>query len=201
MNSMIFRLIFMLVLALGYFKASGQCTSDAGTMSLVLIEVCATETATANASSGANLDGDDILQFFLHTASGNSLGTVLSTNSSPQFSFNSGNMIFGVTYYISAVVGNDDGTGNVDLTDPCIDVAAGTPVRWLQPPTATMDNANFVVCAGDPTQVTATIFFTGTAPWTLEWSVNGQPQASLSIASNPFLAGFWQFFWQLCNLP
>ncbi len=187
MNSIKIRLLMMCFYLLAVLpKMEAQCTSDAGTMNPALLDACASESIVAMANGDETLDGDDVLQFFLHTAAGTSLGTVLSTNTTPEFSFNGGTMTYGVTYYISAVVGNDDGTGNVDLNDPCLSVAAGTPVRWRTPPTATMNTDVITLCPGDSIDVQITVFLSGTGPWTLQWSSNGNPQAPLFVATNPF---------------
>ncbi len=148
------------------------------------IELCGTENAVAPYNGDAILDGNDVLQFVLHTNSGNSLGTILSTSSTPEFGFNGSNMNYGSTYYISAVVGNDDGTGNVDLTDPCLSVSVGTPVTWHEMPTATMAGGNYTICTGESIEVL--INFTGTAPWILSFSINGLAQTTLAINSTPF---------------
>ncbi len=186
MNSINFRhFLFLLVSFFVVEKADSQCISDAGTMSLSLIEVCATATVTGQPNADEMLDTDDVLQFVMHTNSGISLGSILASNSTPEFSFLAGTMTYFTTYYISAIVGNNDGSGNVDLNDPCLSVAAGTPVRWRTLPTATMTTQDFIVCDGN-VDVQATVFLTGTAPWTLQWSKNGTPQTTVFIASNPY---------------
>jgi len=55
-------------------------------------------------------------------------------------------MTLGTTYYISAIAGMDDGNGNVDLTDPELSVAVGTPVTFFAPTTSTFEET---ICQGD----------------------------------------------------
>jgi len=112
-----------------------SCISDAGTMNVSPISVCGNLIANAIHNSDHVLDADDVLNFILHDVSGNNLGTVLATNSTPSFNFLP-SLTFGTTYYISSIVGNDDGAGNVDVTDPCLSVSAGTPIVWSALPIA-----------------------------------------------------------------
>ena len=111
------------------------CTTDAGTMSTnPALTLCGPGAQTASSNNDEVLDGDDAQQFYLHTASGTTLGTVIGTSGTSTFSFGGGT-VYGTTYYISSVVGNDLGGGVVDLADPCLSVSAGTPVTWYDVPT------------------------------------------------------------------
>ncbi len=153
-----------------------QCGTDAGTMSLVPLDFCADETATVNASTGVSLDPEDVLVYVLHTSNTDVLGTMLATSSTPNFNFIPGTTTPGVTYYISAVAGNDDGSGNVDLSDNCLSVAPGTPVVFNALPTITLTGTT-TVCEGDNAAVSFNM--TGTGPFTVTYLVNGTPQAPL----------------------
>ena len=113
-----------------------NCTTDAGTMSNTLLELCEDETATAQHNGDETLDADDVTYYFLHDAPGSSLGNVVGTTLGT-FNFNPANMAYGQTYYMSLVAASDDGiSGNVDLDDPCLSVAPGQPVVWYENPTA-----------------------------------------------------------------
>ncbi|MBK8564409.1 MAG: hypothetical protein IPN76_14005 [Saprospiraceae bacterium] len=64
-------------------------------------------------------------------------------------------MSYGVTYYISAVVGDNDGNSGVNLNDPCCS-SSGTPVVF-HPDLfeATLSSAPDTVCAGALVTLTA----------------------------------------------
>lgn len=119
------------------FFAYGQCDSDAGTM-----DTGSTYTAcfgtqgehiNVPAAQNAVLDADDVIAYVMHDLPGSTLGTVLQVNDTNlNFDFHAETMTPNETYYISSVVGNDDGTGTVDLSDPCVSVAAGTPVVFSE---------------------------------------------------------------------
>lgn len=123
------------------------CTTDAGTMDPATLNLCETTPANATHNNDETYDADDVIMFILHDNSGGALGIILGTNGTPDFSYNA-SLTYGVTYYISAVVGNNDGTGSVDFLDPCLSVANGTPVIWYEMPTsdAGLDDA---ICEGD----------------------------------------------------
>lgn len=106
----------------------GGCTTFAGTMDIgPVASFCTGGNAEANHNNDAVLDGDDALIYALHTASGTALGNVLATAPEPVFAYFAGTMTAGTTYYISAVAGNAAG-GGIDLSDPCLSVAAGQPI-------------------------------------------------------------------------
>ena len=165
------------------------CTTAVGTMDLNTIEICGTGTATATYdNSSENLDGNDIIQFVLHDASGANLGNILGTSMSPSFDLNP-SLMFGVTYYISAIAGNNDGNGNVELTDNCLQVAQGTPVIFQEIPTVTLSGDN-TICAGESADLVFTL--TGSPPWNIQYSdgintfdLNGITTSSFTLSVMP----------------
>ena len=124
-----------------------NCTTDAGTMDDMMLALCEGDTAVAMANFDALLDADDVLIYALHTSGADTLGTVLGTSFFPEFAY-ADSLDFGVTYYISAVAGNNDGMGGVDLTDPCLSIAPGQPVTWSPLPTATFSGGG-IFCEGE----------------------------------------------------
>jgi len=153
------------------------CVTNAGTMITTPAVFCADTPASATWNNNPVFDGDDIGQFILHSLPGNPVGTVFATNMLPTFNF-TGGLQTGVTYYISAIAGNALGTA-VDLNDPCLNVAPGTPVQWKPLPNATLAG-NASICAGDATPVT----FSGTGVYPLQITYNnGTGNTTLSIPS------------------
>ena len=112
---------------------SCNCTTDAGTMSAAMLTACDGTTVSAVSNNDAVLDGNDVISFVLHDGTGQALGTVFAQNNSGVFGIQMG-MSFGVTYYISRVVGNPLG-GFPNPQDPCFSVAPGQPVIFLENPT------------------------------------------------------------------
>jgi hypothetical protein len=107
-----------------------SCVTDAGTMDATPIELCdETLPAISIFNNDATLDGNDIGEFILHTDAGSTLGAIIDRNATGTFTYQP-SIVFGTTYYISYVVGDDDGSGSVDLADPCLSVALGQPVVW-----------------------------------------------------------------------
>lgn len=161
-----------------------SCETEVGTMNSTPIDICGMGTATAiYDNTGEFLDADDLVQFVLHTNAGISLGTVLETDNAPSFGFNSTTMIFGTTYYISAIAGSNDGNGNVDLTDNCLKVAQGTPVTWRENPTAILTGGT-AIC--EDSTATMQITLTGQSPWFIRYW-NGTDTLDLNgITSSPF---------------
>lgn len=139
---------------------------------------CADVSATATWNNDAMTDADDIVLFILHSQSGSSAGTIYATSDQPTFSFIPG-LQLGVTYYISAIAGNNVG-GNIDQNDPCFSVALGTPVQWKPLPTAAL-SGDATIREGSSTALSFS--GTGTYPLTITYSDGTAPDKTLSIAN------------------
>lgn len=149
-----------------------NCMSDAGIMDQTPVSACTSATLSVPAAQGTVLDNDDQLMYILHTLPGVPAGTVLAWSNTPSFTFG-GVMQTGITYYVSSIVGNPDGTGQINLSDPCLSVAVGTPVTWLAEPTATLVSGNFSICPGGSQLLLVNL--TGTPNFTLTYTNNGNP--------------------------
>ncbi|PCI95056.1 MAG: hypothetical protein COB15_12645 [Flavobacteriales bacterium] len=122
------------------------CITDAGTMNLTALNLCETDMAIATHNGDHIFDPNDNIMYVLHTNNTATLGTVLDTNLiAPTFGFSSPPLTYGVTYYISAVVGDSLGVF-VDPTDGCLQVSPGTPVTWEQSPAAGLNDSTTVIC-------------------------------------------------------
>jgi gliding motility-associated-like protein len=157
-----------------------NCLTNAGMMNTNALGICENETVTVPATVGSFLDPDDVLVYYLHTGNGPSLGNVIgtTTTSPPVFGFDDATMDYGVTYYVSAVAGNNNGSGGVDLMDDCLDVAPGTPVSFNQLPTAAI-SGTASICQGMSTPVVFTA--TGTGPFTVTYTINGGAPQTVQV--------------------
>lgn len=149
----------------GVTEAPCLCITFAGTVSNQTFNVCVPGTVTVPYNNNAILDGNDILRYILFSDLNDTLGSILVQSSSATIPFNPATMQTGVTYYLATLAGNNQG-GNVDLSDPCLDVSnTAAQVIWRPSPSVLLSVANPDVCAGDCTIITAT--FTGTPPFVL----------------------------------
>lgn len=142
-----------------------NCDAAVGTMSSNVIQVCGNGAAvgTYNAAN-ENLGANFIKEFILHTNPGNTIGTIVNRNSTPEFSFTTG-MTYGMNYYISAVVGEDDGSGHVNLTANCLKNSVGQAVIWHETPQP-IASSNSPVCVGSSLNLNVTTFTGATYLWT-----------------------------------
>ncbi len=158
-----------------------NCLSEAGNMTADDLDVCGSEVAPVNYEGGEFLDADDALCFILH--SGNPQSPIAS-NSSPDFSFDINTMTIGTQYFICPVVGNDDGSGCVDLSDPCLSIGGCAQVTFRSIPTALLI-AGDDICEG--TIGNLTVEFTGSGPWDFEYQdINSATVNSLQATNSPF---------------
>jgi len=88
------------------------------------------------ATSGALLNGDDVLAYVLHTSANDVLGIVLAINTSGGVFSKADNpdIKYQTVYYVSAVVGPQGSTPGVpDFNNGCTKIAPGTPIVFLTP--------------------------------------------------------------------
>jgi hypothetical protein len=109
-----------------------SCGTDAGQVPLSPVTLCDGDSTTVVAS-GQFLNPGEVSSYILHTNPGTPAGTILAQNKTGRFGFIPG-MSYDVTYYISAVAGNNLG-GFPDPNDPCLSVSQGRPVIFKRYPT------------------------------------------------------------------
>ena len=159
------------------------CTSEAGSISAADTVLCTNETLQVISDGNSFLDGNDTFQFALHDGSTDELGNILLLSADGNFTWNE-SLETGVSYVISALVGNEIGAGNVDLNDPCLSVSQGIEVLFNPLPTASF-SGDVTVCEGDDAELI--INFTGTGPWTFGYSLDGTVvEDGVQSASNSF---------------
>ncbi len=141
------------------------CPTQAGTVQTSpSIQVCNSNSGTAIYNGGYASDGNDTLNYVLHTSAGVTLGTVITQQTSPSFTYQAG-MNYGQTYYISVVAGNKLANNLVDLTDQCLSVSQGVPVVFglVAVPSFTF-SAN-PACPGDNLTLTSSVSGTPSYSW------------------------------------
>jgi gliding motility-associated-like protein len=153
-----------------------NCSANAGTMNLTPLNLCAGATAVTTHNGDQTLDQNDILLYILHTSPSTPLGNILAWNTTPSFAFQPAYQT-GTTYYISAIAGNPDVNGQVDLNDICLSVAVGTPVTWRALPSASL-SGNINSCIGE--SFSFPVIMTGIPPFTVDYTFNGQPNTFTS---------------------
>jgi hypothetical protein len=162
------------------------CTTNAGSITAQsLTNYCTNETVNITHNGNEVLDNNDILRYVLFSNPNDTAGSIIATSSTPNFNF-APPMQTGVTYYVAAVAGNNNG-GNVDLSDPCLDFSNANAIVWRPLPSVTLTAANPNVCAGGCTTVTAT--FTGTPPFVLTYT---SPASGTVTLNFPALTGTFE---------
>ncbi len=167
------------------------CVTDAGTMSFLdTLEVCVGGQAVTAHENDQILEPGDVFEYILHTQPGIPVGAILATNpTAPSFSFIAGTMAAGTVYYVSAIAGNNDGSGHADPLDPCLSVASGTPIQFFDPPTMTVEVTDTSVCVGDTVKLLVKL--NGNGPFHFTYTNNGgslpQVNTTKDAASDTYL--------------
>jgi hypothetical protein len=158
------------------------CTTFAGTVNNQTFNACMPTSVTVPYNNNAVLDGNDILRYILFSNLADTLGSIIVQSSSAVIPYNPATMQTGVPYYLATVAGNNQG-GNVNLSDPCLDVSnTAAQVIWRPRPSVTLTVANPNVCVGECTSVTAN--FTGTPPFVLSYSSPATGIMTQNFSSN-----------------
>lgn len=109
-----------------------DCQVDAGAMTGPSVSVCGLDQVIVVEIDGlAVLEADDIGVYVVHDSPSSDLGTIAQISMDNTITFIP-SMTPGAIYYISYVVGNDQGSGMIDLLDPCLDVAIGIEAVWYE---------------------------------------------------------------------
>ncbi|MBL7826648.1 MAG: gliding motility-associated C-terminal domain-containing protein, partial [Saprospiraceae bacterium] len=115
------------------------CQTSVGTLSNSLISLCGSGCISANYNAANQfLDPNDALQFVLHEGTTNQIVNEITRSNQPTFCFDPSIMQYGVTYYISAVAGNADPSGNVILNAYCTVISFPTPIVFFEKPVASI---------------------------------------------------------------
>lgn len=146
------------------------CSQTAGAMAQTPLSICGDDLATAVFLGGNQQNAGDSLFFILHDGPLNAVGNVFQTSTTPQFSWQPP-LIFGQTYFISAVVTAVLPNGEPDFNFACLDLAKGQPVVFHPKPSASLAG-DAAICSGEA----ATLVFEclGDGPFVVNYSANGQ---------------------------
>ncbi|MEM1319819.1 MAG: gliding motility-associated C-terminal domain-containing protein [Bacteroidota bacterium] len=112
------------------------CNSEAPNIVINNFNICGQQQVTATEISPSTLDADDVLNYILHDGNNATIGTILATNTAPVFSFLPATMSYGTTYWITPLVGNDDGSGMVNTNDGCLSQGNSASVVFYDTPDA-----------------------------------------------------------------
>ncbi|MEP6793396.1 MAG: gliding motility-associated C-terminal domain-containing protein [Saprospiraceae bacterium] len=146
-----------------------NCATSSGTMNFANtpLHLCDSSGFVVVHNGNELLDVDDALEFVLHTNAGATLGTILAISGTTTFSYPA-NIIPGQIYYVSAVAGNNNGTGGVNLNDPCLSVSQGIPVLFYTP-SAILSGGGSICEDGC---FDFQIQFTGYPPFSFDYTIN-----------------------------
>lgn len=129
------------------------CSTNAGTLDSEPIVVCGSETAQVIPLNDAQLDANDQLTFVLHDGV-NGLGNILATSAEGIFEYTE-ELSINQTYYVSPVAGSKAGN-QIDLTDRCLSVGAGTTITFLPIPAQPDIAGTQSICPGTALSLSTT---------------------------------------------
>lgn len=142
------------------------CPTQAGTVQTSpALQVCNTNSATVIYKGGYASDGNDTLGYVLHTSPNTTLGSVIALQSNPTFAYTNG-IVYGQTYYISAIAGTKLPNGLVDLNDLCLNVSVGVPIVFGNVTLPSFSFSQNPACPGASLTMTSSVTGTPTYQWT-----------------------------------
>jgi gliding motility-associated-like protein len=168
-----------------------------GTMSADTLVICGNDIAATTYNNDGIFDFDDQLMFILHDSPTSTIGTIFATDCNDSdfndadnplifgYSPGAGIIVYGQVYYVSAVVGDDDGSGDcVDTSAPFVSFSEGQPIVFYEIPSATLSGGGSV-CVGGTVDIQFDL--TGTPPWDIVFAIDGLDQPAIDINSSPFV--------------
>ena len=165
----------------GFTVVVASCATAVGTMGNTLVSQCGPGCISAPYNlNGQVLTSNDVLQFVLHQGNAGQIVNEIARAAQPDFCFDPATMSYGVTYYISAVAGGPDPSGNVDLNGNCSVSSPGTPIKFIETPVASSNSPASINCSSTQTALQGTSSLAGS---TFAWST-----VSGTIVGNPALA-------------
>lgn len=109
-----------------------ECITEPGTVTSD--EILCLDDCVQASYQGGTTDANDVIRYALHDGDANNVGTVIECNDNGNFCFDAATMTANTTYFITGLVGNNDGSGCVDQLDRCLGQTGGVPVIWYEYP-------------------------------------------------------------------
>lgn len=142
---------------------SGQflcpCSTNAGKIEELPIEVCGEQPAEFNIENKAQLDGNDVFYYVLHDGNTQELGNILKKSVEPFFPDYDG-LDVNETYHITPIAGNPQGE-LVYLEDRCLSIGEGTTLVLREIPDQPIITGESNICPGASLELTAPAYEEG----------------------------------------
>jgi len=138
------------------FEGTGDCpcASLAGNPDPTPLEICGDEVVTINFVNQF-LDNTDAVEYLLHDGDANTIGNILLRNNQPEVTYNS-SLNYNQIYFLTAMVGNDLGNGQVDVLDGCLSQSMGVAVQFFENPVAdiiSQTGSSTLTCEGSGSSI------------------------------------------------
>lgn len=163
------------------------CITKAGTIAGGPFNLCPGDTLSFN-NPGVLLDANDAIEWWLVSDPQDPLGSRLHAWSQRRVYYPGLPVVYGTTYYLVGLAGNQLPGGGVDTLDACLDRTPAVAVRFVLPPTLVgilpSPGAQFT-CVD--TLITLTAQATAPAALSYQWSSQGGT-ISGSSTGNPIVA-------------
>lgn len=172
----------------GSFTLSGSyscpCYTFAGTFNEQRVEVCTGNTATFTHKQDSLIDPNDDFVVIVYDDLNDPIGSILLTKKTTSFGIQAplqpGNL-----YYVSMVLGNQNGSGGVNYNDPCLSISPHVELLFNPLPTAEYVGATGEIdnCVGEEFKFPFQL--SGEAPFTLTYSESGGPNQTTVLNTMP----------------
>ena len=143
---------------------SCPCETDAGTIEVENQAVCGDTPILISTNGDAVLDDDDVLVFILKDAE----DSIMGQNATGIFPYQN-NLSYGETYFVCAIAGNDDGTGNPITEYPCFSISNCVEVTYYGELAIELSSIPEITC-DFPEATISGMVNGGTGDYIYEWS-------------------------------
>ncbi|HKK88667.1 MAG TPA: gliding motility-associated C-terminal domain-containing protein, partial [Saprospiraceae bacterium] len=145
-----------------------DCETIAGQLSSGDLTACEGDGITVNIVTPSTSDGDDIEGLWIFDNQANPLNSLIEFVTGTTIAFDPGLYTPGQSYYVALAVGNNDGSGIVDLQgDACAALSNVVEIIWAERPEAEIDGPDQLVLSCGQTDLI--LRTTGSSPQTADY--------------------------------
>ncbi len=116
-----------------------DCVSTGGFLTPSAITICGDSIAEVEIQVAATTDANDIVQYALHENAVFDNNTIVYFRDTPNFDFQPG-MVYGQTYYVTVLSGNELPIGSILLEDACLGMSNSVPITFNRDPIVVVES-------------------------------------------------------------
>ena len=175
----------------GSFNCQVACPISAGTILTNFNYDCEEQRIRVHHNGDQILESDDLLEFVLYEGNDLATGNIIARNDDGIFSFIPGQMVYGRTYRVVAIAGDEIG-GQVDLQDQCLSASNEVSIVYYETPKVVNSPGDSLIIDCRIPQVTLAMEISGgSGQFNMQWQGSGLSSDTFELTTA--LPGWFHF--------